>query len=66
VKKEPGKKETVFIKFSTKNWNNGEADFHYYEGTWATVKEEGVYKMLRSNIKEVMEPSWEWFYEDEE
>lgn len=56
-------KDTAFVKFSTKNWNDGEADYHYYEGTWQTVKEDGVYKMLKSKILEVNEPSWNWFYE---
>ena len=27
----------VFVKFSTKNWNGGEVQYHYYEGTWDTV-----------------------------
>ncbi|OGM02672.1 hypothetical protein A2115_03565 [Candidatus Woesebacteria bacterium GWA1_41_8] len=56
-------KDTAFVKFSTKNWNDGEADYHYYEGTWQTIEEDGVYKMLKSNIKEVIDPAWEWFYE---
>ena len=56
-------KDTAFVKFSTKNWNDGEVDYHYYEGTWQTVEENGVYKMNKSNIKEVDNPSWEWFYE---
>lgn len=55
--------DTAFVKFSTKNWNDGEVDYHYYEGTWQTVLEDGVHKMYRSNIKEVFDPSWEWFYE---
>lgn len=55
--------DTVFVKFSTKNWIDGEVAEHFYEGTWATVKEDGVYKMLKSKIKEVENPSWEWFYE---
>lgn len=55
--------DTAFVKFSTKNWVDGEAEIHFYEGTWQTIKEEGVYKMLKSNIKEVQEPGWEWFYE---
>jgi len=54
--------DTVFVKFSTKNWNDGEVDYHYYEGTWQTVLEDGVYKMLRSKIKEVENPGWDWFY----
>ena len=56
-------KDTVLVKFETKNWNDGEVDYHYYEGTWQTIKENGVYKMLESNIKEVIEPPWDWFYE---
>jgi len=56
-------KDTVFVKFTTKNWNDGEAEYHHYEGTWQTVKENGVYKMLKSKIKEVEKPGWDWFYE---
>ncbi len=56
-------KDTAFVKFSTKNWNDGEVDYHYYEGTWQTVQEDGVYKMLKSKILEVDNPSWDWFYE---
>ena len=55
--------DTAFVKFLTKNWNDGEVDYHYYEGTWQTVKENGVYKMLKSKIKEVENPEWDWFYE---
>ena len=55
--------DTAFVKFSTKNWNDGEADYHYYEGTWQTIKEDGVYKMLKSKILEVENPGWDWFYE---
>lgn len=56
-------KDTAFVKFSTKNWNEGEVDHYYYEGTWQTVKEDGVYKMLKSKIEEVENPEWDWFYE---
>ena len=56
-------KDTAFVKFSTKNWVDGEAEFHFYEGTWKTIKEDGVYKMLKSKIKEVEKPGWDWFYE---
>jgi hypothetical protein len=54
-------KDTAFVKFSTKNWVNGEAEIHYYEGTWQTVLEDNVYKMLKAKIKEVENPSWDWF-----
>jgi len=55
--------DTAFVKFSTKNWVDGEAEMHFYEGTWQTTKEDGVYKMLKSKILEVESPGWDWFYE---
>ena len=54
--------DTAFVKFGTKNWVDGEAEMHFYEGTWQTVKEDGVYKMLKSKILEVENPGWDWFY----
>jgi len=54
--------DTAFVKFITKNWNDGEVDYHYYEGTWTMVVEEGVYKIQKGNIKEVEYPEWDWFY----
>ena len=56
-------KDTAFVKFSTKNWVNGEAEIHFYEGTWETIKEDGVYKMLKAKIIEVENPDYMWFYE---
>lgn len=56
-------KDTAFVKFSTKNWVDGEAEMHFYEGTWQTVLEDGVYKMRKSKILEVDNPGWDWFYE---
>lgn len=56
-------KDMAFVKFGTKNWVNGEVEIHYYEGTWKTVLEDGVYKMWQSKIKEVEDPGWDWFYE---
>jgi hypothetical protein len=54
--------DTVFVKFVTKNWVYRNVEIHFYEGTWKTVFEDGVYKMLKSNIKEISEPGDEWFY----
>jgi len=42
--------DTVFIKFSTKNWN-GEGVDYYYMGTWEAVEEDGVYKMKKSETR---------------
>ncbi len=55
--------DTAFIKFSTKNWVDGEAEVHFYEGIWQTIREDGVYKMLKSKILEVDNPGMSWFYE---
>ena len=63
VKPQENSRDSAFIKFGTKNWVDGEVDIHYYEGTWQTVLESGIYKMLKSNIKEVTDPGWDWFYE---
>lgn len=58
----PDELNTVFVKFVTKVWTGSEAMYHYYEGVWVTVLEDDVYKMRRSMIKEVDDPSWEWYY----
>lgn len=55
--------DTAFVKFMTKNWINGEVDIHAYEGTWQTVEEDGIYKMLKAKITEVENPDDSWFYE---
>ena len=63
LKMEEKSKDIVFIKFDTQNWVNGEVETHYYEGTWKTIFEDGKYKMLKSNIKEITNPDIYWFYE---
>lgn len=55
--------DAAFVKFSTKNWDGQETEQHFYEGTWETVFEDGVYKMKRSHIKEVLEPDSFWYYQ---
>lgn len=59
---EEGSDTGVFVKFGTKNWNGGEVQYHFYEGTWDTVEEDGVFKMDEANILEVSEPDFSWFY----
>ncbi len=55
--------DTVFVKFSTLNWVDGEAEYRFYEGTWQTVEEDNLFKMNKSKIIEVENPEWNWFYE---
>lgn len=56
-------KDTVNVKFMTKNWVGGEAIIHYYEGNWKMVKEGDVYKIMTGKISEVENPDYSWFYE---
>ena len=65
IKADPYNPDRVFIKFETKNWVDPEVEYHYYQGYWRTVFEDGIYKMHSSNIKEV-DPEWDWFYDFEE
>lgn len=58
-----GSSDTVSVKFATENWVDGEVERHYYEGTWKTVWEDGVYKMNKSLILEMGDPAWSWFLE---
>ncbi len=51
----------IFVKLVSQDWVNGELVFKYFEGTWQVVKEDSLYKLNQSNIKEIAEPSWEWF-----
>lgn len=63
AKVQEGSHDTVFVKFTTDVWINNDLETHYYEGTWQTVKEDGIYKMNKSHILEVDNPDWSWFYE---
>lgn len=55
--------DTVHVKFYTENWNDNDIQYHYYEGTWRTIKEGGVYKMREADIVEVTNPDSSWYYE---
>jgi hypothetical protein len=56
----PAGDKNIFLQFWTAEH---QLKFHFYEGTWKTVFEDGKYKMLKSNIKEIEDPDWDWFYE---
>ncbi len=54
-------KDIVHLKFYTENWDNNDIAYHFYEGTWQTIKENGVYKMERASIEEITTPDSTWF-----
>jgi hypothetical protein len=54
--------DKVYVKFMTKNWVNGEVEYHYYEGVWKTVIDNEVYRLTKSDIKEIADPEDIWFF----
>lgn len=56
-------KDTVSVKFITKNWVDSGVIKRYYEGTWTMVMEDGVYKIQKGKILEVDNPEMYWFYD---
>ncbi len=62
AKRVEGAEDSVFVKFSTKNWVENEVEMHFYEGEWQTVLEDGVYKIKTGHIEEVDNPDWGWFF----
>lgn len=60
---DPKDKSKVYIKFASKDWVDGEAQYKYFEGDWQVIEEGGKLKLNKSNIKEVKDPGWDWFKE---
>jgi len=58
--------DTVFIKFSSADFDGEDFIYRYFEGTQRVKKVNGEYKLAESNIKEVQDPGWEWFFPPEE
>ncbi|MFC1649567.1 serine protease [Patescibacteria group bacterium] len=52
----------IKVKIRSQDWVDGDLVLKYFGGTWDIIEEDGVYKMHRSNIKEVFDPSWDWYY----
>ena len=63
VKKFEETEDVAYIKFITKNWIGGEVEYHYYQGTWKTLKEDNVFKLLKSNIEEINDPGYDWYFD---
>lgn len=52
--------DKINIKLISGDWVDGERVTKFFEGYWI-VKDK---KLVESNIKEIEDPSWEWFYGD--
>ncbi|MBI2103677.1 trypsin-like peptidase domain-containing protein [Candidatus Woesebacteria bacterium] len=51
----------VNIKLTSTDWVNNEPVYKYFEGEWQVTED---MKLNESNIKEVLEPNYSWFYTD--
>lgn len=56
-------KNKVLVKLTSEDWVNQELVIKYFEGYWITKEKNNSYNLVNSNIKEVKDPGWEWFYE---
>lgn len=52
-------KNKVLVKFQSQDWINGTIQYKYYEGYWIIGDN---LKLKQSNVKEVANPGWDWFY----
>lgn len=52
-------KNKMNLKITSGDWVDGELVRKYFEGYWIVDKE---LKLHESNISEVKDPDWEWFY----
>ncbi len=57
---------TIFVKFYSADLIDEELVYRYFEGTQRVDDFDGVYKLVESNIKEIEEPEWSWFWNLEE
>lgn len=55
-------KNRVDIRMQSQDWVAGDLVYKYFEGTWNIIEEDGEYKLDESNIKQVDEPPYWWFY----
>lgn len=57
------KENRIEVKLTTKNMEEGEIVYKYFEGYWDVKEEDGKWKLWQANIKEIEEPDFYWFYE---
>ncbi len=54
---------TIFVKFYSADLVDETLVYKYFEGTQRVDDFDGVYKLVESNIEEIEEPEWSWFWE---
>ena len=59
-------KDTVFVKITSLDLVEQDIVSQYFEGTWQTQKEGHLYRLSQSNIKEVENPDFDWFWTKEQ
>lgn len=56
----------VFVKIISLDLVEQDIISRYFEGTWQTQKEGNIYKLNQSDIKEVKNPDFSWFWTKEQ
>lgn len=56
---DPKNPKQIHFKLTSEDWVNGEIEQKYFEGYW--IVDENL-KLADSNIKEIENPDWQWFY----
>lgn len=54
--------KVVKVKFETQDWIDGEMVYKYFEGTWEVIEEGSQLRLNDSNVKQVDDPEYWWFY----
>ncbi len=59
---EPDKDNFIHVKLTTKDLLGDQIVYKYFEGTWEVRKVNGNWLLWNATIKEVIDPSYDWFY----
>lgn len=60
---ETDEENTIQIKIASIDLVDEDRVDKYFEGTWKTENQNGLWRLVKPSIKEVEDPDWDWFYE---
>ena len=54
---------TTYVKFVSTDLEGSSKVRRYFEGTWQTEKIDDQWKLIKPKIRQINDPTQEWFYE---
>jgi hypothetical protein len=60
---DPEDKNKIQVRLATKDMENGEIVYKYYEGYWIVKQVDSHYLLWNPDIKEITDPPYSWFME---